>query len=249
MSFKIKRPILNPLDNVIDLFVKLNMIDNPMPDKIIFNPPATIIFKNGKKFVAKCHPDDEFDEEQGLMVALLKSFGIKYKDLQEMLKAAKRPQPKNEIEEVDVEDGKSYNSIGNDRMQDCIANGIMILEDVVSGFRDGKIPPIRENKPVSKPRKIVKGESKPKRPVGRQKKKSNISVGDIVCIKDFKYSKYTSGVVEDMNDMKGKIYIVDGIIENQFDGKIFMQCSFKNSVWYVDIRDLELVKKGDCNDK
>lgn len=42
-------------------------------DKIIANPPATIVFwKNGDKTVVKCSPDDEFDIEKGVAVAFLK---------------------------------------------------------------------------------------------------------------------------------------------------------------------------------
>lgn len=43
------------------------------PKKVIFNPPATVvIWKDGKKTVAMCEPDEEYDKEKGLMVALLK---------------------------------------------------------------------------------------------------------------------------------------------------------------------------------
>lgn len=42
-------------------------------DKIIANPPATIVFwKNGDKTVVKCSPDDEFDIEKGVAVAFMK---------------------------------------------------------------------------------------------------------------------------------------------------------------------------------
>ena len=55
--------------------------------KVIINPPAVILFKDGKKYVTKAQ-DEPFDAERGLMVALLKSFGIGYSDLQKMLEMA-----------------------------------------------------------------------------------------------------------------------------------------------------------------
>lgn len=53
--------------------------------RVIFNDRATILFKDGKKFVAKCEPDDEFDKEKGLYVCLAKSAGYKFKDIQKLL--------------------------------------------------------------------------------------------------------------------------------------------------------------------
>lgn len=56
--------------------------------KVIINPPAVILFKDGKKYVAKAQ-DEPFDAERGLTIALLRSFGIGYSDLQKMLKKGK----------------------------------------------------------------------------------------------------------------------------------------------------------------
>lgn len=105
-----------PFTKVVKNFYKINANDA----KIIFNPPATIVFRDDKKAIAKCHPDDDFNEETGLMVALLKSFGIKYSDLQEMLKNAKRPQSEkaSKIKEVDIEEGKSF--VGAGPIKDAI---------------------------------------------------------------------------------------------------------------------------------
>lgn len=57
--------------------------------KVIFNPPATILFMNGKKYVSKAH-NEEFDEEKGLLMCLAKANGITHLQLKKMLKGAKR---------------------------------------------------------------------------------------------------------------------------------------------------------------
>ena len=50
------------------------VIFNPI-DRVIFNDPATIIFWNdGTKTVVKCGPDDMFDKEKGLAMAIAKKF-------------------------------------------------------------------------------------------------------------------------------------------------------------------------------
>lgn len=49
-------------------------------DHVLFNPPATIIFWNDKtKTVVKCKPNEEFDPEKGLAMAITKkALGNKY---------------------------------------------------------------------------------------------------------------------------------------------------------------------------
>lgn len=45
----------------------------PVPVKVIFNNPATIVFwADGTKTVVKCNPDDTFNKYHGAMAALLK---------------------------------------------------------------------------------------------------------------------------------------------------------------------------------
>lgn len=40
---------------------------------VIFNDPATIvIWQDGTKTVTKCHPDDSYDKEKGLMACIIK---------------------------------------------------------------------------------------------------------------------------------------------------------------------------------
>jgi hypothetical protein len=51
---------------------KLEML-NPKPTKVIFNPPATIVFwSDGTKTVVQTRDDDEFDPEKGLAMAISK---------------------------------------------------------------------------------------------------------------------------------------------------------------------------------
>lgn len=58
-------------------------------DKVVFNPPATILWRNGKKYVSKAH-NEEFDEEKGLLMCLAKANGITHLELKRMIKDAKR---------------------------------------------------------------------------------------------------------------------------------------------------------------
>ena len=70
-------------------------------EKIIFNPPATILFRDGEKYISKCHENDTYDEEKALAITLLKSFGISYLDLKRMISSAKRPYlAKDEMHEI-----------------------------------------------------------------------------------------------------------------------------------------------------
>ena len=56
--------------------------------KLLFNGNATILFKDGKKYVTKCDKDDIYDREKGLLTVLAKANGYTYNDIQEMLKNA-----------------------------------------------------------------------------------------------------------------------------------------------------------------
>lgn len=57
-------------------------------DRIIFRDNTTILFKDGKKYIAKCCDGDTYDKEKGLLVCLAKAHGYTFNDLQEMLKGA-----------------------------------------------------------------------------------------------------------------------------------------------------------------
>ena len=56
--------------------------------KVIFNPPATILFINGKKYVSKAH-EENFDKEKGLLMCLAKANGYSHLDIKKMIKNAK----------------------------------------------------------------------------------------------------------------------------------------------------------------
>ena len=184
-----------PFINVAKRFYKIEGT-NINNYKIIFNPPATILFKDGKKYVAKCHPHDEFDEMLGLQVALLKSFGIKYVDLQEMLKGAtmqkkfcnmsahkvRQMKAKAKIEEVDVKEGKSYTTSSQIITDKIIVNGneLCVGLNIENGNRFWVEEPSRTYvgtnwtnfipKPkCGRPRKSTTTTTT-KRPVGRPKK-------------------------------------------------------------------------------
>lgn len=61
-----------------------------VPDcKVIFNDKATVLIKDGKKYVSKCMDGDTYDKEKGLLLCLAKANGISYNDLQEMIAGAK----------------------------------------------------------------------------------------------------------------------------------------------------------------
>lgn len=65
-------------------------LNNPGIEKVIFNPPATIvIWKDGIKTVVKCGKDDVFDPEKGMAMAICKRFfgnkGAYYKEFKEWL--------------------------------------------------------------------------------------------------------------------------------------------------------------------
>ena len=63
---------------------------NKPKTEVIFNEPATVLYKDGKKYVCKCDKEDKFSEELGLALCLLKSFGVSYSDFEELHKGAKR---------------------------------------------------------------------------------------------------------------------------------------------------------------
>lgn len=65
-----------------------SILDNS--NKLIINKPAVILYRNGKKYVVKTTKGDKWDEEKGVALALLKSFGVDYKTLKKIIEQAKR---------------------------------------------------------------------------------------------------------------------------------------------------------------
>lgn len=69
-----------------------------VPKKVIFNPPATIVFwKDGTKTIIKCREDDIFDEEIGLAMAIAQKFAGDRSKFKKMVKKASRPQEKHTL--------------------------------------------------------------------------------------------------------------------------------------------------------
>lgn len=69
-----------------------------VPKKVIFNPPATIVFwKDGTKTIVKCREDDIFDEEIGLSMAIAQKFAGDRSKFKKMVKKASRPQEKHTL--------------------------------------------------------------------------------------------------------------------------------------------------------
>ena len=71
----------------------------PRINKVIFNPPATVVmWEDGTKTIVKCTENEEFKEELGLAMAIAKRyFGNRSKFKKEVAKAS-RPQERNNNE-------------------------------------------------------------------------------------------------------------------------------------------------------
>lgn len=194
--------------------------------KIIFNDPATILFVNGKKYVAKAH-DEEFDCEKGALVCLMKSFGISHLDLKRMIKNAKVQSKgkktstnkeeiyvngeKFEQPELDSKREKLYKDIpqrnSEDNMTKIPFHFDVPTSDIDSGF---KVPMVEEKVVVS--------------PKGKHRGSPyNFNVGDKVIVRDCKYYKYTTNTTAkgllnkiweislDNSDFAGSLYVINGV--------------------------------------
>ena len=56
--------------------------------KVIVSNPAVILYMDGKKYVAKCHPEDTFNPLIGLMMCFTKACGMNYHRLSRLLTEA-----------------------------------------------------------------------------------------------------------------------------------------------------------------
>ncbi len=93
-------------------------LEKANPDRIIFRDNATILIKDGKRYVAKCCDGDTYDREKGLLVCLAKAHGYTFNDLQEMLKGAEmqgNAAPQSKVREVKrrAEVGEYVKVVGN----------------------------------------------------------------------------------------------------------------------------------------
>lgn len=194
--------------------------------KIIFNDPATILFVNGKKYVAKAH-DEEFDCEKGALVCLMKSFGISHLDLKRMIKNAKVQSKgkktstnkeeiyvngeKFEQPELDSEREKLYKDIPQRNSEDYMTKIPFHFDvptsDIDSGF---KVPMVEEKVVVS--------------PKGKKRGQPyKFFAGDKVIVRDCSYYKYTTNanakqllnkvweIAQDNSDFAGSLYVINGV--------------------------------------
>ena len=194
--------------------------------KFIFNDPATILFVNGKKYIAKAH-DEEFDCEIGVLVCLMKSFGISHLDLKRMIKGAKVQSKgkktstnkeeiyvndeKFEQPELDSKREKLYKEIPQRNTKDYMTKipfySDIPTSDIDSGF---KVPMAEENVVVS--------------PKGKKRGQPyKFFAGDKVVVRDCSYYKYTTNanakqllnrvweIAQDNSDFAGSLYVINGI--------------------------------------
>ncbi len=75
-------------------------LESKYADRIIFRDYATILIKDGKRYVTKCEAGDTYDREKGLLVALAKANGYNFNDIQEMLKNAEIQGEDKQVREV-----------------------------------------------------------------------------------------------------------------------------------------------------
>lgn len=59
--------------------------------KVSFNKNETKVTINGKTYSAKCHPEDTFDKEKGVLLCLAQAQGISYKKLTQLIPRASKP--------------------------------------------------------------------------------------------------------------------------------------------------------------
>lgn len=193
--------------------------------KIIFNNPATILFVNGKKYVAKAH-DEEFDCEKGVLVCLMKSFGISHLDLKRMIKNAKVQSKgkktstnkeeiyvndeKLEHPELDSEREKLYKEIPQRNIEDNMTKIPFHFDVPTSDINSGFKVPMAEEKVVVSPKGKKRGQP------------YKFFAGDKVVVRDCSYYKYTTNanakqllnrvweIAQDNSDFAGSLYVING---------------------------------------
>ena len=194
--------------------------------KLIFNDPATILFVNGKKYVAKAH-DEEFDCEKGALVCLMKSFGISHLDLKRMIKNAKVQSKgkktstnneeiyvngeKLEQPELDSEREKLYKEIPQRNMEDDMTKIPFHFDVPTSDIDSGFKVPMAEEKVVVSPKGKKRGQP------------YKFFAGDKVIVRDCSYYKYTTNanakqllnrvweISLDNSDFAGSLYVINGV--------------------------------------
>lgn len=74
------------------------MVEPFTKDKVILRDKATILFKDGEKYVTKCNEEDTYDREKGVLMALAKAHGYSYRDIEKMVAEAEIQGSKRMIE-------------------------------------------------------------------------------------------------------------------------------------------------------
>lgn len=78
--------------------IPINTKEWSIPKRVIFNPPATVVFWwDGTKTVVKCQGDEEFDEEVGLAMAIAQHLAGNRSKYKKIVKNASRPQEKHAL--------------------------------------------------------------------------------------------------------------------------------------------------------
>lgn len=194
--------------------------------KVIFNDPATILFVDGKKYIAKAH-DEEFDCEKGVLVCLMKSFGISHLDLKRMIKSAKVQSKREktstnkeeiyvngekfEQPELDSKREKLYKEIPQRNIEDNMTKIPFHFDVPTSDIDSGFKVPMAEEKVVVSPKGKKRGQP------------YKFFAGDKVVVRDCPYYKYTTNanakqllnkvweIAQDNSDFAGSLYVINGI--------------------------------------
>lgn len=91
LGFRIEGSFFNWTPEMVETIISQPQMAEKEPAKstdnmrVEFSGSATILYKYGKKYVAKCDKDEKFDKEKGLYVCLAKAAGYKFDDIQKLL--------------------------------------------------------------------------------------------------------------------------------------------------------------------
>jgi hypothetical protein len=77
-------------------FWSKEMLEPVGNNKLIFNDNATILLKDGKRYISKCQSGDTYDREKGVLLCLAKANGYTYNDICEMLNKAEYQDEKSD---------------------------------------------------------------------------------------------------------------------------------------------------------
>ena len=112
--------------------------------QLIFNPPATILIINGKKYVAKAH-EEEFDEEKGLLMCLAQANGYEYEDIKRLISGAKKQEKIQEnIQDDEIRVG-NYVKVLDENGSELRVGGVYKVTNIYDvGLEDGIIELLNE---------------------------------------------------------------------------------------------------------